>query len=182
MRSSLRGRIPSLDEALRPAGSSPARPARPCSGYLKAVWLEIFGPIFIGFSAEIDPRDPSRSPGPAPHINVHEKSTPQTKSRAKWRRPNCLQIHRQPTAGARHQSAPKLPVTWLHSFWVPECSLAGNFPPRFSKGSRPKSTPRDPPRSPGPAPHINLHEKPAPQTNSNAIFLPDWDDAPSMDT
>jgi len=54
------------------------------TGYLKAVWLEIFGPVFLGFSAEVDTRDPPRSPGPAPHINFHEKSAPQTK--AKWRR------------------------------------------------------------------------------------------------
>ena len=52
-------------------------------GYLKAVWLEIFGPVFPGFSAEIDPRDPPRSPGPASHINFHEKSAPQTNSKTK---------------------------------------------------------------------------------------------------
>ena len=27
------------------------------SGYLKAAWLEIFGPVFQGFPAETDPRD-----------------------------------------------------------------------------------------------------------------------------
>ena len=32
-------------------------------------WLEIFGLVFLGFSAEADPRDPLSSPGPAPHIN-----------------------------------------------------------------------------------------------------------------
>ena len=52
------------------------------AGYLKAVWLEIFGPVFHGFSAETDPRDPPRSPGPAPHINSREKSAPQTNSEA----------------------------------------------------------------------------------------------------
>ena len=52
--------------------------------YLKAVWQETFGPVFSGLSTEIDPRDPPRSPGPAPHINSNEKSAPQTKSRAKW--------------------------------------------------------------------------------------------------
>ena len=31
----------------------------------KTVWLEICGPVFHGFSAEVDPRDPPRSPGPA---------------------------------------------------------------------------------------------------------------------
>ena len=40
----------------------------------------------------------------------------------------------------------------------------------FSLGSRPKSTPgTPPPRSPGPAPHIKMHEKSAPQTNFKAI-------------
>ena len=52
------------------------------SGYPKAVWLEIFGPVFPGFSAETDPRDHPRSPGPAPHISFHEKSAPQTNSKA----------------------------------------------------------------------------------------------------
>jgi len=37
-----------------------------------------FGPVFQGFSAENDPRDPPGSPGPAPHINFHEKPAPQT--------------------------------------------------------------------------------------------------------
>ena len=44
----------------------------------------MFGPFFTGFSAEADPRDPPRSPGPAPHINFNEKSAPQTNSKAKW--------------------------------------------------------------------------------------------------
>ena len=52
------------------------------SGYLKAVWPDIFGPFFNGFSAEADPRDPPRSPGPAPHINLHKKSAPQANSKA----------------------------------------------------------------------------------------------------
>ena len=52
--------------------------------YLKAVWLEIFVPVFVGFSAEIDPRDTTKSPGPGPHINFHGKSAPQTNSKSKW--------------------------------------------------------------------------------------------------
>jgi len=36
------------------------------AGCLKAVWLEIFGPVFHGLSAEIDPRDPTRLQGLAP--------------------------------------------------------------------------------------------------------------------
>ena len=35
------------------------------SGYLKAVWLEIFGPVFLGFSAETDPRQFPRKISPA---------------------------------------------------------------------------------------------------------------------
>jgi len=53
-------------------------------GYLKAVWLEMFGSVFLGFPAEAAPRDPPRSPGPAPHINLHDKSALQTNSKAKW--------------------------------------------------------------------------------------------------
>ena len=52
------------------------------TGYLKAVWLEIFGPLLPEIPADIDPRDPLRSPGPAPHINFHEQSAPQTNSNA----------------------------------------------------------------------------------------------------
>ena len=39
------------------------------TGYLKAVWPEIFGPAFAGFSAGSGPGDALRSPGPAQHIN-----------------------------------------------------------------------------------------------------------------
>ena len=54
------------------------------SGYLKGVWLEMFGRSFPGFSAETDPRDTPGSPGPAPHISLHEKSAPRTNSKTKW--------------------------------------------------------------------------------------------------
>ena len=57
---------------------------RTISGYLEGVWLEIFGPVFPGFPADTDPRDPPRSPGPAPDINFHEKSVPLTNSKATW--------------------------------------------------------------------------------------------------
>ena len=50
------------------------------SGYLKAVWLENFGTVLPGFSAEADPRNPPRSPGLAPHIHLHEQSAPRTDS------------------------------------------------------------------------------------------------------
>ena len=59
------------------------------SGYLQAVCPELFGPVVpgfgpavLGFSAESDPGDPLRSPGPSPHINFHEKSSWQTDSKA----------------------------------------------------------------------------------------------------
>ena len=48
--------------------------------------VKIFGSVFLGFSAEVDLRDTPRSQGPAPHINLHEKSVLQTNSKAKWRR------------------------------------------------------------------------------------------------
>jgi len=65
---------------------SPAGKYYSITGYLKAVWLEMFGPVFPGYPAETDPRDPPRPPGPAPHINFHKKPAPQTNSKAKWRR------------------------------------------------------------------------------------------------
>ena len=67
------------------------------TGYPKARWPESFGPVSHEFSAEFDPlgavfrrcsaesdpRGPLRSPGPAPHINVYEKSAPQANLEAK---------------------------------------------------------------------------------------------------
>ena len=52
------------------------------TGYLKAVWLKIFGPVFRGFRPEIEPGTPPRSPGLARDINLHQKSTPETNSKA----------------------------------------------------------------------------------------------------
>ena len=52
-------------------------------GYLKAVWPAIFGPVFQGFPAETEPWDTPRPPGPDRQINWHEKSAPQTDSKAK---------------------------------------------------------------------------------------------------
>ena len=73
------------------------RPAKPCpTGYLKAIWMDIFGPVSNEFPAKTDPRAPPRSPGSAPHINVHQKSAPQTDSKAVSRHPknppDCLQV------------------------------------------------------------------------------------------
>ena len=73
-------------------------------GCLKAVWLEIFGPAFPGCSAEVEPRDPPRSPGPAPHINLHEVSAQQANSKAISRHPKnpaSLQVPRKGRAGTR---------------------------------------------------------------------------------
>jgi len=52
--------------------------------------------------------------------------------------------------------------------WVPEGSLAVNFRAGFP-GIPCRNRPRNPVRSPGPAPHINFHERPTPQTNSKAV-------------
>ena len=41
---------------------------------LKAVRLEISARVRLVFLAEADPRDPPRSPRPAPHIRLHERS------------------------------------------------------------------------------------------------------------
>jgi len=78
------GRPRPVDPRPAPPSIAPAGCAGPQRepGYLKAVWLEIFGPVFPGFLAEVDARNPPRSPGPAPHINFHAKSAPQTTSKA----------------------------------------------------------------------------------------------------
>ena len=57
------------------------------SGCLKAVWLEIFSPVFPVCLAEADPRDTPRSQGPTPHIKLHEKSAPHANSKAISRYP-----------------------------------------------------------------------------------------------
>ena len=55
----------------------------PCKGGLKK-WVKIkifilgFWPIY----GRTWPRDPPRSTGPAPHINLHKKSAPETNSKA----------------------------------------------------------------------------------------------------
>ena len=49
----------------------------PLAGYLEAVWPGSLGPVCLRVSAETDPRGPPPgSPGPAPHINSHEKIGP----------------------------------------------------------------------------------------------------------
>jgi len=65
----------------------------------------MFRPSFPLFLAESHPRDPPRSWGPAPQIKVHEKSAPQTNSKAKWwrtknpaRQPSSTQTIEPPTA------------------------------------------------------------------------------------
>ena len=54
------------------------------------------------------------------------------------------------------------------SSWILEGSLAGYFRPGFPWIFCRIWPPLDPPRLPGPAPHINLHGKSNPQTNSKA--------------
>ena len=51
---------------------------------------ELFGRLeiadFGGLGGRNRPRDPLRSTGPAPHINLHQKSAPETNSKATSRR------------------------------------------------------------------------------------------------
>jgi len=54
----------------------------PSIGHPKAVWLKKILTGFLWISAEID-LAPPRSTGPAPHINVLQKSAPLTNSEAK---------------------------------------------------------------------------------------------------
>jgi len=56
--------------------------ARPKKGGEKGVKIKIFGPVFRGLSPEIDPGTPPRSTGRLPDINVHQKSAPETNSKA----------------------------------------------------------------------------------------------------
>ena len=51
--------------------------------------------------------------------------------------------------------------------WIPEGSLVGDCRPGFP-GNFYRNRPPGPPRSPGPAPRINLHEKSDPHENSRA--------------
>ena len=68
------------------------------SGYLQAVWREIFSPVFPGFLAEPDPGAPPRSPGPALHITCAENQT---------RRPSLRQFRGTPKS---RQTAFRYPV------------------------------------------------------------------------
>jgi len=82
--------------------------------YLKAVSLYIFGPVFPGLPAETDPQNLLGSPGPAPHVNFHENSVPQTDSNAKrWRTrnlPRCLKVY--PEVGAEESRMGKGRGLW----------------------------------------------------------------------
>jgi len=53
-------------------------------GHLKALWLEIFGPFFLGFTAESDPQDTLDCRGPPRTSMSTKKSAPQANSKAKW--------------------------------------------------------------------------------------------------
>ena len=97
------------------------------------IWLKIGR--FRGLGG---PGAPGTPFGPAPHINLHEKSGPETNSKA---------ISREFSRGG---------------FWI--WLKIGRF-----RGLGCPGGPRDPLRSTGPAPHTNVHEKSAPETNSNAI-------------
>ena len=85
----------------RARGTPPTRTLNPTtqrSGYLKAVWLEIFGPVFPGFPAESDPRDPLDRRGP-PRTSISTKNQPRrpilrTCRGAQKIRPDCLQVPR----------------------------------------------------------------------------------------
>jgi len=48
----------------------------------KGVKIKIFGPVFRGFSPEIDPGTPLDGPGAPPDINLHQKSAPEANSKA----------------------------------------------------------------------------------------------------
>jgi len=87
----------------------------------------------VGFGATLGPARPGRkhTPGAQPPLS------------------GC---HRGREIANGQWSAPKN--------WVPEDSLAGDFRPGLP-GISAKSDPRDPPRSPGPAPHINSHRGPS---------------------
>ena len=62
--------------------------ARPKKESKKGVKIKIFGPVLRGFSPEIDPGTPLDRPGAPPDINLHQKSAPETNSKAisQWAR------------------------------------------------------------------------------------------------
>jgi len=53
-------------------------PTKAGSGYLKAVWLKVVGPVFLRLARRSTPGPPPRSPGLARDINLHQKSAPET--------------------------------------------------------------------------------------------------------
>ena len=132
-----------------PADSRTERP----TGYLKAVWPEIFRQVFPGFSAEADPRDPPGSQGPAQHINFHARISPadrcssqmvtNEKSRQTAFKYPTLGLFLLPSWGpgekVRGLSSSDLRTFFGHSrpgllsdreaHWVPEGNLATDFQP-----------------------------------------------------
>ena len=68
------------------------------SGYLKAVWLKIFGPVFRGFRPEIDPGTPLDRRG-LPGTSICTKNQPRRPILRPFRGtqklpPDCLQVPR----------------------------------------------------------------------------------------
>ena len=53
----------------------PSSPSKNLGGYLRAIWLEIFGPIFPGFLAQADPGTPPDRRGP-PRTSICTKNRP----------------------------------------------------------------------------------------------------------
>ena len=84
------------------------------AGYLKAVWLEIFGPVLLDISVAIDSRDPPRSPGPAPHIisKKNQTSRPILRPNGDEQKvlPDCLQAPRRATVHFWHPSPVGAPL------------------------------------------------------------------------
>jgi len=124
------------------SGRPPTLPALPGSpGYLKAVWLEIFGPVSPGFPAETDPRDSPRSPGPGPHTNFHETNQPRRpilrpNGGERQILPDCLQVPRPLKVSAKplfclvSSDSSDFCACLIRSRFAGYCRFLGSWSPR----------------------------------------------------
>jgi hypothetical protein len=92
----------------------------------------MFGSVFCRFSANLDPQDPSRSPGLTLQFNLHEKTAPQTKSKAiSWRtKKRRLSSGTQQNTAVLSQAAALKLSSDEHHAGQPHDTMSSRPPPR----------------------------------------------------
>jgi len=169
----------------------------PSSGYLKVVWLKIFGPVFLDFRLKIDPGTPHDRRG-SPGTSICTKNQPRRPILRQFRGtrnegslaeffvrrhltlelvcgadfswklmcgagPGGLGGSRGPVtaenAGKPGRKSPARLPSGTQSKLLPDRFRvgSGSIPNWLRVGAGSAAGRSNPPKSPGPAPHVNLH-------------------------